>query len=88
MCAFVIVERMFGGGRDTMPTVEARLRVREDIEEIRKYTAYRPDRSLQYRRIIGWYREQYGRIAGRWHFQHLYCQVEEHAPYALETALE
>jgi len=49
------------------------------------YTGYRPDRSLQYRRIIGWYREQYVRIAGRWHFQHLYCQVEEHAPYVLET---
>jgi hypothetical protein len=52
------------------------------------YTAYRADRSLQYHRIIGWYREQYVRSAGRWHFKHLYCQVEENAPYALEAALE
>lgn len=52
------------------------------------YTAYRADRSLQYRRIIGWYREQYARIEDQWHFQHLYCEVEEHAPYALEARTE
>jgi hypothetical protein len=59
-----------------------------DWRLIMLYTAYRANRSLQYRRIIGWYRERYARIVGRWHFQHLYCQVEEHAPYALDTALE
>ena len=47
------------------------------------YTAYRRDRSVEYRRIVGWYRERYVRLAGRWHFQHLYCEVEEHAPYVI-----
>ncbi len=49
------------------------------------YTGYRRDGSPQYRRIIGWYREQYVRIEDRWHFQHLFCQVEEHAAYPIET---
>jgi hypothetical protein len=48
------------------------------------YTANRPDGSLQYLRIIGWYRERYVRTRGEWLFQSLTCQVEEHAPYALE----
>jgi hypothetical protein len=48
------------------------------------YTAHRGDGTLQYRRIIGWYREQYTRVHGAWLFKHLYCEVEEHAPYALE----
>ena len=52
------------------------------------YTGYRADRSLQYRRIIGWYREQYVRSKGGWQFQHLYCEVEEHAPYVLEARSE
>ena len=47
------------------------------------YTAYRRDRSLEYRRIVGWYRERYARIDGRWQFEHLYCEVEEHAPYVI-----
>jgi hypothetical protein len=48
------------------------------------YTARRPDGTLQYRRIIGWYRERYVRVGDEWLFAHLYCEVEEHAPYALE----
>ncbi len=48
------------------------------------YTANRADGALQYRRIIGWYREQYVRIDGCWLFAHLYCEIEEHAPYVLE----
>jgi hypothetical protein len=48
------------------------------------YTANQPDGSLQYLRIIGWYREQYVRVRGEWLFQSLACFVEEHAPYALE----
>jgi ketosteroid isomerase-like protein len=48
------------------------------------YTANRPDGAPQYLRIIGSYREQYVRIGGEWLFQSLHCQVEEHAPYALE----
>ena len=47
------------------------------------YTASQPDGSLQYLRIIGTYRERYVRLGGEWLFQSLYCQVEEHAPYAL-----
>ena len=47
------------------------------------YTASQPDGSLQYLRIIGTYRERYVRLGGEWFFQSLYCQVEEHAPYAL-----
>jgi len=50
------------------------------------YTAYRRDRSLEYRRIIGWYREKYVRLDGRWYFEHLYCEVEEHAPYVIGEA--
>ncbi len=49
------------------------------------YTGYRRDGSLQYRRIIGWYREQYVRIDDHWCFQHLLCQVEEHAAYPVEA---
>jgi len=50
------------------------------------YTAYRRDRSLEYRRIIGWYREKYARIDGSWLFEHLYCEVEEHAAYPVGEA--
>ncbi len=48
------------------------------------YTAKQPDGSLQYLRIIGWYRERYVRVRGAWLFQSLDCHVEEHAPYALD----
>lgn len=48
------------------------------------YTANQPDGSLQYLRIIGWYRERYVRVRGEWLFQSLDCHVEEHAPYVLE----
>ena len=51
------------------------------------YTGLRPDGTPQYRRIIGWYREKYVRLDGRWHFEHLFCQVEESAPYALEQEM-
>ncbi len=54
------------------------------------YTANQPDGSVQYLRIIGFYRETYVRRAGAWLFQSLACTVEEHAPYALaprETGL-
>jgi hypothetical protein len=168
MCAFVIVAKTFGWGGDTMPTVEARLRVLEDIEEIRKlkarycaacddshnpdalgplfaedavweasgvgraegrdaikallggigrsgtirnsahhainpiievdgdeatghwrlimlYTANVPSGGVQYLRIIGWYRERYRRVNGVWRFQHLFCQVEEHAAYPTDA---
>ncbi len=47
------------------------------------YTGIRADGSLHYTRIIGWYRERYVRIEGTWLFAHLYCEVEENAPYAL-----
>lgn len=40
----------------------------------------------QFYRIIGWYRERYVRVRGEWLFHSLYCQVEEHAPYALAPA--
>ncbi len=49
------------------------------------YTGYRPDRTPQYIRIIGWYREQYVRGDGCWQFQHLFCEVEEHGPYVLDA---
>ena len=49
------------------------------------YTARRPGGGFQYRRIIGWYRERYVRSGGEWLFTHLYCEVEESAPYALES---
>ncbi len=45
------------------------------------YTGNLPDGQVQYMRIIGWYREEYVRIDGQWLFQHLYCEVEENAPY-------
>jgi SnoaL-like protein len=47
------------------------------------YTGIHPDGTLHYSRIIGWYREQYARVHGQWQFTHLYCQVEESAPYQL-----
>lgn len=48
------------------------------------YTANVPDGGVQYLRIVGWYRETYRRTGGVWRFQSLYCEVEEHAPYAVE----
>jgi limonene-1,2-epoxide hydrolase len=45
------------------------------------YTANVPSGSVQYLRIIGWYRERYRRVDGVWRFQQLFCQVEEHAAY-------
>jgi hypothetical protein len=47
------------------------------------YTANEPGGATSWLRIIGWYRERYVRVRGEWLFQSLYCQVEEHAPYAL-----
>jgi len=52
------------------------------------YTANLPDGEAQYFRIIGWYRETYRRADGEWRFQSLYCEVEEHAPYAIEDLIE
>lgn len=49
------------------------------------YTGIYPDGTLHYSRIIGWYREHYARIEGRWQFTSLYCEVEESAPYQLAT---
>lgn len=47
------------------------------------YTGIYPDGGLHYSRIIGWYKEEYARIDGRWFFTRLYCEVEESAPYLL-----
>jgi len=47
------------------------------------YTGIYPDGALHYSRIIGWYKEAYARINGRWQFTSLYCEVEEAAPYQL-----
>lgn len=52
------------------------------------YTGNQADGSVRYFRIIGWYREQYVRRNGRWLFKHLHCQVEENAPYSVESAVE
>jgi hypothetical protein len=49
------------------------------------YTANVPDGSVQYLRIIGWYRETYRRSNGEWRFQSLFCQVEEHAAYPTDA---
>lgn len=40
---------------------------------------------VRYQRIIGWYRESYVRTAEGWKFQTLFCQVEESAPYSMDT---
>jgi SnoaL-like domain len=48
------------------------------------YTANVPGSAPEFFRIIGWYREQYRRLAGEWRFQSLFCQVEEHAAYRLK----
>lgn len=50
------------------------------------YTANTPDGSVQYQRIIGWYRERYVRLDGTWKFQHLYCEVEEADAYPTEAS--
>ncbi len=47
------------------------------------YTGVYPNGDLHYSRIIGWYKETYARIDGRWQFTSLYCEVEEAAPYQL-----
>ncbi|MEM9622106.1 MAG: nuclear transport factor 2 family protein [Pseudomonadota bacterium] len=47
------------------------------------YTGIYPDGTLHYSRIIGWYNETYVRLDHQWHFQSLFCQVEEAAPYQL-----
>jgi len=46
-----------------------------------------PGGEVQYFRIIGWYREEYVKLFGRWRFKSLYCEVEENAPYPVETSL-
>ena len=49
------------------------------------YTGNLPDGEVQFFRIIGWYREAYVRVDGQWLFRNLFCQVEESAPYPVET---
>lgn len=49
------------------------------------YTANTADGDVQYHRIIGWYREEYVRVQNQWLFKHLYCEVEESAPYPIEA---
>jgi len=48
------------------------------------YTGIYPDGTLHFSRIIGWYQETYTKIDNNWHFQTLYCQVEEAAPYQVD----
>ena len=48
------------------------------------YTGIYPNGEHHFSRIIGWYKERYARIGGRWLIQDLYCQVEESAPYLLD----
>lgn len=50
------------------------------------WTGNAVDGDIQYQRIIGWYRERYQRRNGVWKFQHLFCQVEESGPYAIEPS--
>ena len=47
------------------------------------YTGIYPDQSIHFSRIIGWYKERYQRVEGQWYIAHLYCEVEESAPYQL-----
>ncbi|MEM7003505.1 MAG: nuclear transport factor 2 family protein [Pseudomonadota bacterium] len=47
------------------------------------YTGVHPNGELHFSRIIGWYKETYAKLDGRWHITSLYCQVEESAPYQL-----
>ncbi|MEQ8861197.1 MAG: nuclear transport factor 2 family protein [Pseudomonadales bacterium] len=50
------------------------------------YTANLPDGDVVFMRLIGWYRDTFRRVDGRWLFESLYCEVEEHAPYAVPGA--
>lgn len=52
------------------------------------YTANAADGGTEYHRIIGWYRERYRRVAGRWLIEHLFCQVEENGPYRMQDAAD
>ena len=56
-----------------------------DWRLIMLYTGIYPNGELHFSRIIGWYKEQYTRINERWHIQNLYCEVEESAPYTLDS---
>ena len=47
------------------------------------YTGINPDGSYHFSRIIGWYKEVYHRVDGRWYIHDLYCEVEEASPYKL-----
>ncbi|MCY4565678.1 MAG: nuclear transport factor 2 family protein [Gammaproteobacteria bacterium] len=47
------------------------------------WTGNLPDGDVRFLRIIGWYREEYVRLDGRWYIQNLYCEVEESAPYSV-----
>ena len=47
------------------------------------YTGNNPDGSHHFSRIIGWYKEVYHRVDGRWYIHDLYCEVEEASPYKL-----
>lgn len=50
------------------------------------YTGNAPSGSVQFFRIIGWYREHYVRTPAGWRYQSLYCQVEENAAYPVEAS--
>lgn len=49
------------------------------------YTENLEGGGARYQRIIGTYDERYVRVDGEWLFKSLYCQVEESAPYAVES---
>ncbi len=48
------------------------------------YTGIYPNGEHHFSRIIGWYKERYTRSDGTWRIKHLYCEVEEAAPYLLD----
>lgn len=50
------------------------------------YSTRLPSGDVQHLRIIGWYRESYRRHEGEWRFQSLYCEVEEHGAYRLDSS--
>jgi hypothetical protein len=50
------------------------------------YTGNVGDGTTQAIRVLGWYREEYVRMEGRWYYQSLYASIEDNSPYVLEES--
>lgn len=50
------------------------------------YTGDVGDGTTKRLQVLGWYREEYVRLQGRWYYQTLCATIEDNSPHALEGA--